>query len=261
MKKRLLQLSVCLMAIMGAQAQTSPWTGNQLPEEGGTFYLYQVETGKWLQNNNRVGEFWTTRAEVDKYGFDVEIIKLEDGGYQLNPKFGHNRSINGHNFYLDTGDAVTSWIFEPTTVAGVTNTYKIHTIDEHYLNVNDDGFLDDFGWSENWQLVTYEQRLEDLKTATKANPKDATWLIGGHDFANQDERNQWDVIQEGDGVYAQGGDGIVHANRAVECWKKTKFSLTKTITGLPNGTYEFKLQGFSASCWQWVSPRATARRT
>ena len=244
MRKRLLQLSVCLMAIIGAKAQTSPWTGNQLPEEGGTFYLYQVETGKWLQNNNRVGEFWTTRAEVDKYGFDVEIIKLEEGGYQLNPKFGHNRSINGHNFYLDTGDPVTSWILEPTTVAGVSNTYKIHTADEHYLNVNDDGFLDDFGWSENWQLVTYEQRLEDMKTATKANPKDATWLIGGHDFANQDERNHWDVVQEGDGVYAQGGDGIVHGNRAVECWKKTKFSLTKTITGLPNGTYEFKLQGF-----------------
>ena len=244
MRKRLLQLSVCLMAIIGAQAQTSPWTGNQLPEEGGTFYLYQVETGLWLQNNNRVGDSWTTRAEVDKYGFDVEIIKLQDGGYQLNPKFGHNHSINGHNFYLDTGDPVTTWILEPTTVAGVSNTYKIHTPDEHYLNVNDEGFLDDFGWSENWQLVTFEQRMEDLKTATKANPKDATWLIGGHDFANQDERNQWDVIQEGDGVYAQGGDGIVHANRAVECWKKTKFSLTKTITGLPNGTYEFKLQGF-----------------
>ncbi len=244
MKKRLLQLTVCLMAMMGAKAQTSPWTGNQLPEEGGTFYLYQVETGKWLQNNNRVGEFWTTRAEVDQYGFDVEITKLPDGGYKLNPKFGHNQSINGHNFYLDTGDAVTAWIIEPTTVAGVTNTYKIHSSDDHYLNVNDEGFLDDFGWSENWQLVTYEQRLEDLKTATKANPKDATWLIGGHDFANQDERNKWDVVQEGEGVYAQGGDGIVHANRAVECWKKTKFSLTKTISGLPNGTYEFKLQGF-----------------
>ena len=243
MKKRLLQLSVCLMAAIGSQAQTSPWIGNQLPEDGGTFYLYQVESGKWLQNNNRVAEFWTTRAEVDKYGFDVEIIKV-DGGYQLNPKFGHNHSINGHNYYLDTQDALTTWLIEPTEVAGVTNTYKIHTTDDHYLNVNDEGFLDDFGWSENWQLVTYEQRLEDLKTATKTNPKDATWLIGGHDFANQDERNNWDVVQEGDGVYAQGGDGIVHANRAVECWKKTKFSLTKTVTGLPNGTYEFKLQGF-----------------
>ena len=244
MKKRLLQLSVCLMAAISTQAQTSPWTGNQLPEEGGTFYLYQVETGKWLQNNNRVGEFWTTRAEVDQYGFDVEITKLPDGGYQLNPKFGNNHSINGFNYYLDTQQPVTAWIIEPTQVAGVTNTYKIHSTDDHYLNVNDDGFLDDFGWSENWQLVTYEQRLEDLKTATKANPKDATWLIGGHDFANQDERNRWDVVQEGEGVYAQGGDGIVHGNRAVECWKKTKFSLTKTITGLPNGTYEFKLQGF-----------------
>ena len=244
MTKKLLLFAAALLGATSMQAQTSPWEGNVLPDEGGTFYLYQVETGLWLQNNNRVGEFWTTRAEVDKYGFDVEIIKLPQGGYQLNPKFGHNHSINGHNFYLDTGDALTTWYLEPTTVAGVNNTYKIHSADDHYLNVNDEGFLDDFGWSENWQLITYEQRLEDLKTATKANPKDATWLIGGHDFANQDERNHWDVIQEGEGVYAQGGDGIVHANRAVECWKKTKFELKKTVTGLPNGTYEFKLQGF-----------------
>ena len=243
MKKNLLLLAGLLLSA-GMQAQTSPWAGNVLPEEGGTFYLYQVETGKWLQNNNRVSEDWTTRAQVDKYGFDVEIIKLPEGGYQLNPKFGHNHSINGHNFYLDTGDAVTKWNLEPTTVAGVTNTYKIFTDDEHYLNTNDEGILDDFGWSENWQLVTKEQRLADLATATKANPKDATWLIGGHDFANQDERNNWEVIQEGDGVYAQGGDGIVHGNRAVECWKKTKFRLSKTISGLPNGTYQFQLQGF-----------------
>ena len=246
MKSKLLLLSLGLLGATATQAQTSPWAGSVLPEEGGTFYLYQVETGKWLQNNNRIAEFWTTRAEVDKYGFDVEIKKLPDGGYQLNPKFGHNNSINGSDdqFYLDTGRPVTKWNLEPTTVAGVTNTYKIFTDDEHFLNTNDEGNLDDFGWNENWQLVTLEQRLEDLKTATRQNPKDATWLIGGHDFANQDERNQWDVIQEGDGVYAQGGDGIVRANRAVECWKKTNFRLSKTISGLPNGTYQFQLQGF-----------------
>jgi len=245
MKKNIL-LIAGLMGTLSMQAQTSPWTGNALPEEGGTYYLYQVETGKWFQNNNRIAEYWTTRGEVDEYGLDIEITKLPEGGYQLNPKFGHNKSINGGEgqFYLDTGRPVTKWNLEPTTVAGVSNTYKIYTDDEHFLNVNDEGNLDDFGWNENWQLVTYEERLADLATATKDNPKDATWLIGGHDFANQDERNQWDVIQEGDGVYAQGGDGIVHANRAVECWKKTKFELKKTISGLPNGTYEFKLQGF-----------------
>lgn len=242
MKKRFLQLALGLLATTAMQAQTSPWASNELPDEGGTFYLYNVESGQWLQNNNKVKEDWTTRAQVDKYGLDVEIVKLSDGLYRLNPKFGRNHSINGHNYYMDTDDAVTSWIFEPD--ATVPGSYKIHSTDEHYLAVNDEGFLDDFGWLDHWQLITLEQRMEDLKTATKANPKDATWLIGGHDFANMDERNTWDVIQEGDGVYAQGGDGIAHGNRAVECWKKTKFELKKTITGLPNGTYEFKLQGF-----------------
>jgi hypothetical protein len=243
MKKKIL-LFAGLMLAAGVQAQTSPWAGNVLPEEGGTFYLYQVETGLWLQNNNKVAEDWTTRAQIDKYGFDVEIIKLPDGGYQLNPKFGHNHSINDFNYYLDTEQPLTKWNIEPTTVNGVTNTYKIYSDDDHYLNASDEGILDDFGFNENWQLVTYEQRLEDMKTATPDSPKDATWLLGGHDFANQDERNKWDVVQEGDGVYAQGGDGIVHGNRAVECWKKTKFQLSRTFTGLPNGTYEFKLQGF-----------------
>ena len=248
MKKRILHLGIGLLACTMMQAQTSPWTGSELPAEGGTFYLYQVETGKWLQNNIENPAYWTTRAELGQYGLDIELVAAE-GGYRLNPKFGHNHSINGPQlgdnpaFYLDTDQPETLWQLTP--VAGKTNVYTISTDSEqHYLNANDEGWIDDFGFNTEWQLITFDQRMEDLKTATKANPKDATWLIGGHDFANQDERNRWDVVQEGDGVYAQGGDGIVHANRAVECWKKTKFELKKTITGLPNGTYEFKLQGF-----------------
>ena len=248
MKKRILHLGLGLLTCTMMQAQTSPWTGNELPAEGGTFYLYQVETGKWLQNNITNPAYWTTRAELGDYGLDFELV-AQDGGYRLNPKFGHNHSLNGPQlgdnpaFYLDTDQEQTVWQIKP--VAGETNVYYITTDNEnHYLNANDEGWIDDFGFLQNWQLITFEQRMADMQTATANNPKDATWLIGGHDFANQDERNRWDVIQEGDGVYAQGGDGIVHANRAVECWKKTKFELKKTITGLPNGTYEFKLQGF-----------------
>lgn len=247
MRKKFLLFAGLLLSA-GMQAQTSPWTGNALPEEGGTFYLYQVETGKWLQNNINNPSYWTTRAELGSYGLDIEFI-AQNGGYRLNPKFGHNHSINGPQigdnpaYYLDTDQPETVW--QVTPVTGMDNYYIITTDGEnHYLNANDEGWIDDFGFNQYWQLITYEDRLADMKTATKDNPKDATWLIGGHDFANQDERNRWDVVQEGDGVYAQGGDGIVHANRAVECWKKTKFVLSKTITGLPNGTYEFKLQGF-----------------
>lgn len=247
MKSRLLLLGLGLLGASAMQAQTSPWAGNVLPEDGGTFYLYQVETGKWLQNNNRIAEYWTTRAEVDKFGFDVEIIKLADGGYQLNPKFGHNNSINGSDdqFYLDTGRPVTKWNLQPTTVAGVSNTYKIFTDDEHFMNVNDEGNLDDFGWNENWQLVTREERLADLMTATKASPKDATWLIGAHDFANQDQRfEQWHRQFEG-GNNVTGGDGIVRANRAFESWNSTRIiDFSQTLTGIPNGTYQLRVQGF-----------------
>lgn len=241
MKHKLL-LIAGLMAATAMQAQDSPWANNDLPAEGGTFYLYNVATCKWLQNNNTVAEDWTTRAQVGPYGLDIEFV-AQDGGYRLNPKFGRNHSINGWDdfLYMDTDRPATIWTVEKKE----NGYYRIFCgNEEHFLNTNDEGFIDDFGWNEDWVLVTKEQRMADLATATKANPKDATWLIGGHDFANMDERNQWDVVQEGDGVYAQGGDGIVHGNRAVECWKKTNFRLSKTISGLPNGTYQFQLQGF-----------------
>lgn len=249
MRQKLLQLGLGLFMASAVQAQTSPWTGNALPAEGGTFYLYQVETGKWLQNNQDNPSYWTTRAELGKYGIDIEII-AQDGGYRLNPKFGHNHSINspglgdGPAFYLDTNQPQTVWSITP--IEGKTNVYTISADDgQHFLNANDEGWIDDFGFNQEWQLITYEQRLEEMKTATKENPKDATWLLGGHDFANQDERaSLWKMTQEGAGNAVTGGDGIVHANRAWECWKKTKFQLSRTFEGLPNGTYEFKLQGF-----------------
>ena len=170
MRKKLL-LIAGLFAATAMQAQTSPWAGNVLPEEGGTFYLYNVATGKWLQNNRVVPEDWTTRAQIGPHGMDIEIV-AEEGGYRLNPKFGHNHSINGSDdqFYLDTGRPVTIWMFESTG----DKTYRIRTADEHFMNTNDDGLLDDFGWNEDWILVTLEERLADLANATNANPKDAT---------------------------------------------------------------------------------------
>ena len=243
MKKKLLLFAGLLLSA-GMQAQTSPWVNNELPTDTTDFYFYNVGSGKWLQNNNFVADHWTTRAEAGPYGLDIEVIPLKDGGYQLNPKFGANHSINGWDdpFYLDTGRPVTTWTIEKKQDNGY---YRIYTGNEdHFLNVNVEGFIDDFGDFEDWVLVTKEQRLADLATATKENPKDATWLIGGHDFANRDERNQWDVVMEGDGNAVQGGDGYIHANRCWECWKKSKFVLSRTISGLPNGTYEFQLQGF-----------------
>ena len=239
MKKNLL-LVAGLMAATAIQAQTSPWAGNELLAEGGTYYLYNTNSGQWLQNNNRVAEDWTTRAQLGPYGLDFEIV-AEEGGYRINPKFGRNHSINGWDdpFYLDTDRPTTIWTFEKKE----NGCYRIFTGEqEHFLNVNDDGFLDDFGFNEDWLLVTREERMADLATATKENPKDATWLIGAHDFANMDERfNQWTRRFEG-GNNVTGGDGIVHANRAFESWNSDRIiDFSQTLTGIPNGTMAGKL--------------------
>lgn len=114
----------------------SPFVGSLPPTEGsGDYYLYQVESGKWLQNNQRVRGQWTTHAQLDKNGFDVEVIAI-DGGWQLNPKLGSNHSINsgGDRFYMDTNHGVSPWSFEPVEMSEVSNAFKIQALVWDELN-------------------------------------------------------------------------------------------------------------------------------
>jgi len=55
MKKKLLLLCVAILSTFGAWAQTSPWTGVTLEQARNLdgVWLYNVESGTWLQNNDR----------------------------------------------------------------------------------------------------------------------------------------------------------------------------------------------------------------
>ncbi|MBR1790657.1 MAG: hypothetical protein IJ754_02745 [Bacteroidaceae bacterium] len=262
MKKNLL-LALSLVAGMAAQAQpelltTSPWVGQPLPEESGTYYLYNVETGLWFQHNRLDMDKWTTHAQSDVHGMEVTITKLEDGGYQIDPRFGHNHSMNGTNTtapgYLDTDQELTPWEFIPA--AYVDNSFEITcdggngqmclewVEDETISPVPFWGMNFVYGDGVTWQLVTKEERLADLEKATKESPKDATWLISGWDFANADERNSaWknEITGSGSGVaFNQGW----RPNRAAECWSSGHGEYYQVIEGLPNGTYGLTLQGY-----------------
>ena len=113
--KKLFTLALIVLSttsVWAAEKSTSPYTGITIEQAVGRsdLYLYNVESGLWLQENNRRKGSWNTRGELDAHGFDVAITAIT-GGYQINPKFGHNNSINASNFYLDTSDAVTAWNF------------------------------------------------------------------------------------------------------------------------------------------------------
>ena len=136
---------------------TSPYTGTTVQE--GSVYLYNVESGMWLQNNDRYNseltlQYWTTRGELGDRGLDFTLIAQPDGGYQIGPRYTKNNSMNGDGFYLDTNKDVTSWQFTPKEVEGVTNAY---TIESEFAKLGADvnNYLRaiDLG-ATTWQVVT-----------------------------------------------------------------------------------------------------------
>lgn len=250
MKKKDLFLGLGLLGALSVQAQ-SVYEGSTVPEEGsGTFYLYQVESGLWLQNNQRVPGQWTTHAQLDKNGFDVNVIKI-DGGYQLDPKAGGNHSINSGDdrFYMDTNKPVSPWGFVPVTVSGVSNAYNIKAligdgVDEEYLIGASGDQLSDKPEYTTWQLVSREERIKKMTAAVADGAVDATWLIPGQDLSRVDDRAAlWTkkFSSDGSSVSLAGRD----FNSVQEAWHRaTNYMHYITLTDLPNGTYEFTLQGW-----------------
>jgi hypothetical protein len=244
MKQRDLILGLGFLSAFAMQAQ-SPYTGSATPSEAASFYMYQVESGKWLQNNQRVSGDWTTRAQLDKDGFDVELIPIEDveNGYRINPKNNGNNSLNASNFYTDTSDAQTTWIITPTTVDGVSNAYTIQAPDGWLLGENN-GDLSSSANGTTWQFVTREERLTKMQADAANGAVDATWLIPGHDMSRVDSRNDLWTLRYVSNAGNVTIDGL-QQNSVREAWhQNVGYVHYITLTDLPNGTYNFTVQGY-----------------
>ena len=109
---------------LGAWAQTSPYTGVAVSDivSGNDYYLYNVESGLWLQNNDRTTSDWHTRGQLGTRGIDLQL-NADGAGYKINAKFGRS-SINHENLYLDANDNDV-WVFESVTVGNVSNAVTI----------------------------------------------------------------------------------------------------------------------------------------
>ena len=226
---------------------TSPYVGTDVLD--GNVYLYNVESGMWLQNNNRFNpdltmQCWTTRGELGDRGLDFELKALEDGGYQIGPHYTKNNSMNGEGFYFDTTKDVTSWQFTPIDVDGVTNAYTIEckfaTIGadaNNYLRAIDLG-------ATTWQVVTREERMQYVQNnASATNPIDVTFLVNNPDLSNNNERNNWVVTR--DGGNEQWND-FNRFNRHCQVQGSGNVNISQTGIEVPNGTYQVLFTGFYA---------------
>ena len=216
-------------------------------QEGDEFYLYNVESGLWLQDNNRFTADWNTHGELGTTGFDVNLIKIENG-WQINPKFGHNQSMNSTNLYLDTVDPVTTWQFVPVDIDGESKTYYIKNGDK-YLRAGDNDKLEctNIDTKNVWQIVTRQERIDFVKTTTKNSPKDISFLIRGNEFTQEDTRLEANWVfsdNDSEDVHWNAGrfDVDNRQNSVFEVWNMTKMNLSQTVSGLPAGYYELEVR-------------------
>ena len=238
------------------EAMPTPITGLSSLYEGsvaevGTFYLYNVKTGKWLGDNHvNTDGTWTSHGELGPRGRDIDLkAGNADGRFILNPKLNNNHSINGSNLYMDTRDGETNWIFTPVDVEGLTNCYALTTPGGKALGANSNGWAtsdpNDIAESGNvWQLVSREQRLAAMQVGD-----DCSWLVLGGTFPVADshrEENAYRVWLGDYGDNACGGDGFYHCNRVWELWNITNRDIYQDIN-VPNGKYKFKAQAIYVS--------------
>ena len=251
MKKQVLTLGIGLLSATLLNAQTSPWPGHAVGN-GGEFYLYNVATGLWLQNNNTVKDGWATAVNVGTRGLPITLEKTGPKTFKLRSTFRGGNGVSnkigdaGLLYWDMPAENVGAWDISPAD-----NFQSIHgywlECDAMVLGADNNLLTTDKDKNSVWQLVTREERIADAKAkASVEHPVDVTWLIDAPDLATKNTTYKLDftAVPNTEHSTYQGGWNIVKANTIQEFWNTQTFDYHQTINGLPNGTYKFSVRGY-----------------
>ena len=216
---------------------------------GEEYYLYNVETGLWIQGNtgktttNRDG--WNTAFNMGTYGRPLGFEANPDGEGWLLRTFGGGDDHHLGYTYGDAGLLYIDWFngddYRYWTLTGDASGYTI-TNGEAALAVEEgeNGILrlaNHSTGNDHWQLVSAEERLEKMAEATEENPVDATWLIINPELMNNDRRGpQWKSDRAGGNEGWQDG---YRPNRIFETWDFSNLDFFQQVAA-PNGKYQVR---------------------
>ena len=207
--------------------------------EDGVYYLKNVATGQYLT----VGNDWGTHASVGKRGLDLAISRQANGKYvietQIGSEYNHYLGSADGSLYMDV--ALTEWRIG--VLENGNYVFRIYDFIPSYMAYDKGSLVSNIALNPitddraQWQLFTREDLLAELNNATAENPVDATFFIPGANFGRSDLRNEnWSDMP------AIGGVNINFC--AEKKFNVTTFNVGQTVTGLPNGFYELRMQGF-----------------
>ena len=251
-------LLVSLLALVGTSAFAQTWTGNEAA--AGTYYLYNVGTGKWLCGGNN----WGTHASVADYGIDF-ILAGSNGAYTLDSQLS-----NGGNSHFLNGEwcdgASMSWTFtqvktEDGAIAyTIGNGQQFLTANTSDTNVNLKG---NEGALSQWILVSKADIAQAALDAKATDVVDVTGFIIGQRTSRNNTRaqvtgdrqlnsnnNVWKMERDADGRWCNfamngaGGNGSAATPYAIEAWNWKSFNFYQDITEVPNGKYTLHVNSF-----------------
>ena len=196
-------------------------------------YFRNTKTGKFLN----AGQSWGTKALLGEHPLDFELVEMKNGRFAIDSKInngGGNHYLNS-NGYVDAG--MMAFRVTPTEGKGCTLSHD----GTHYWGCTSSGNLTNTLTSKlsalsQWEMLSFEDLMQELKYAWDENPVDATFLIDGPNFGRNDTRiNSWK------GTALTRGGNVT--NMCAEA-PSTDFDIYQNIKGIPNGIYELRAQGF-----------------
>ena len=212
-----------------------------------SLYLYNEEGNGWL----REGNAWGTQSSLMPYGGSLlNLTQVGDNQYKIMvPAYGNTKGL-GENLYLDNATPAT-WTVEKQTDG--TYTFK-NTTAGGYLAIAETQpqgkplvTIGSISARSKWRVVSRAERIESLDDATTDHPMDATFFIQNPDFSRGFIAGQFgwsgpdNTVATGTG--ANSNNDAEYPNHVQEFYN-TNFDNNQTLTGLPQGTYRIKMQGF-----------------
>lgn len=245
-KKLLLFFATAMLSIMGAKADVIPSSYYSEPVAG-TFYLYNVTQGKFLDGSvNLVNN--PTEIVFASQGDNIYSITPDDGGRCI--KMGtngtqflwRNDNYSGHCgqkwSFTEDGNTKTYWL--STTADQNYDNYFISG-NTYYLN-NKNSVTTNQAEADKWALITsdnYTSYLASLdpavikKTAIIEAKGDATSLVANPTFEDNDV-SAWTGGIRKTGINTWRGNGLCDYENADG--NNTTFS--QTLSNMPAGTYK-----------------------
>lgn len=247
--KRWSVMALAWMALAGGTAWGQQisivWEGEELPAEGGEFYLYNKGGGGFFVGGNDYG----TYMSIGERGLLCTLIKSGDK-YKV-------QTYPEQNKYLETGGWVdqtkaAEFIVADTDEDDGKNIYSFDYNGNLMSWDEKNGTKLAYSGTDNtvegaqWLLVSAAQYMEKneatLKGASEGEPADATFYIKGADF-NRNQPHGWIVNAEG-GKTTIGGDDKINSNKLAEAYDNNRVDIYQVLTGLKNGRYGVYCQGF-----------------